>query len=37
MKDLVDKQRITIGRISSGDRATIRALCDGLGLIDNRD
>ena len=29
----LDKQRITIGRISSGDRATIRALCEGLGLI----
>ena len=29
----LDKQRITIGRISSGDRNTIRALCDGLGLI----
>jgi len=29
----LDKQRITIGRISSGDRATIRALCDGLGLV----
>ena len=29
----LDKQQITIGRISSGDRATIRALCDGLGLI----
>ena len=27
------KQRIAIGRISSGDRTTIRALCDGLGLI----
>ena len=27
------QQRITIGRISSGDRATIRALCEGLGLI----
>ena len=29
----LDKQRITIGRISSGDRSTIRALCNGLGLI----
>lgn len=29
----LDKQQITIGRISSGDRATIRALCEGLGLI----
>lgn len=29
----LDKQRITIGRISSGDRATIRALCEGLGLV----
>ena len=29
----LDKQRITIGHISSGDRSTIRALCDGLGLI----
>ena len=29
----LDKQRITIGRISSGDRSTIRALCEGLGLI----
>ena len=29
----LDKQRITIGRISSGDRATIRTLCEGLGLI----
>ena len=29
----LDKQRITIDRISSGDRTTIRALCDGLGLI----
>ena len=29
----LDKQRITIGRISSGDRSTIRALCDGLGLV----
>ena len=29
----LDKQQITIGRISGGDRATIRALCEGLGLI----
>ena len=29
----LDKQQITIGRISGGDRSTIRALCDGLGLI----
>lgn len=29
----LDKQQITIGRISSGDRNTIRALCEGLGLI----
>ena len=29
----LDKQRITIGRISSGDRATIRTLCEGLGLV----
>lgn len=29
----LDKQHITVGRISSGDRATIRALCEGLGLI----
>lgn len=29
----LDKQRITIGRISSGDRSAIRALCDNLGLV----
>lgn len=29
----LDKQQITIGRITGGDRSTIRALCDGLGLI----
>ena len=29
----LDKQRITIGHMSSGDRATIRTLCEGLGLI----
>lgn len=29
----LDKQQITIGRISGGDRATIRTLCEGLGLV----
>lgn len=29
----LDKQQIAIGCISGGDRSTIRALCDGLGLI----
>ncbi len=29
----LDKQQITIGCITSGDRSTIRPLCDGLGLV----
>ncbi len=29
----LDKQQITIGPVSGGDRSTIRTLCDGLGLV----